>query len=120
MPKRNDHDILDFFHSLLFCVLFKKIFLLHLFFTKKSLASHFLNRLNASLYDVTVTRYHEDKTHITKTYWTKKKHENYVLHYKKLNNKIESRKRIVSEISKTLCHQFKGQETIALLHKFIR
>lgn len=50
----------------------------------------------------------------------KKNHENNVLHYKKLNNKIESRKRIVSEISKTLCHQFKGQETIALLHKFIR
>lgn len=50
----------------------------------------------------------------------KKKHENNVLHYKKLNNKIESRQRIVSEISKTLCHQFKGQETIALLHKFIR
>lgn len=49
-----------------------------------------------------------------------KKHENNVLHYKKLNNKIESRQRIVSEISKTLCHQFKGQETIALLHKFIR
>lgn len=78
--------------------------------------------MNASLYDVTVTRYHEDKTHITKTYWTKKKqkNENNVLHYKKLNNKIESRQRIVSEISKTLCHQFKGQETIALLHKFIR
>lgn len=50
----------------------------------------------------------------------KKNHENNVLHYKKLNNKIESRQRIVSEISKTLCHQFKGQETIALLHKFIR
>lgn len=49
-----------------------------------------------------------------------KKNENNVLHYKKLNNKIESRQRIVSEISKTLCHQFKGQETIALLHKFIR
>lgn len=49
-----------------------------------------------------------------------KKHENNVLHYKKLNNKIESRQRIVSEISKTLCHQFKGQEIIALLHKFIR
>lgn len=50
----------------------------------------------------------------------KKTHENNVLHYKKLNNKIESRQRIVSEISKSLCHQFKGQETIALLHKFIR
>lgn len=50
----------------------------------------------------------------------KKKHENNVLHYKKLNNNIESRQRIVLEISKTLCHQFKGQETIALLHKFIR
>lgn len=50
----------------------------------------------------------------------KQKNENNVLHYKKLNNNIESRQRIVSEISKTLCHQFKGQETIALLHKFIR
>lgn len=109
------------FFSFTFILRFvKKIFLLHLFFTKKSLASHFLNRLNASLYDVTVTRYHEDKTHITKTYWTKKKHENNVLHYKKLNNKIESRQWIVSKISKTLCHQYKGQETIALLHKFIR
>lgn len=49
-----------------------------------------------------------------------KKPENNVLHYKKLNNNIESRQRIVLEISKTLCHQFKGQETIALLHKFIR
>lgn len=50
----------------------------------------------------------------------KTKNENNVLHYKKLNNNIESRQRIVLEISKTLCHQFKGQETIALLHKFIR
>lgn len=68
MPKRNDHDILDFFSFTFILRFVKKIFLLHLFFTKKSLASHFLNRLNASLYDVTVTRYHEDKTHITKTY----------------------------------------------------
>lgn len=68
MPKRNDHDILDFFSFTFILRFVKQIFLLHLFFTKKSLASHFLNRLNASLYDVTVTRYHEDKTHITKTY----------------------------------------------------